>query len=1308
MGSSVCLDHLANIYHRLGNASMSVSFLERALTVKRLRHDDKGCASTLLRLGEERLALGQSRAALESLTLALSGFEALSDTDSTAACLERLGDAYVRLGLPRDAITMYRKALPIRVEAWDKVGEAKCYDALGLAHYSLGELLEAAACFEKACAIWKAEEDPVSLIESLEALGGVFFQAGRHSDAIDAYTRHLQLVRDRDEGHADAEVLVRLGLSYASVGQFERALRALSGALNAFGASNDNSGRATCLQHIGSVRGRMGQIDSGIAALDTSLKLRRDMRDWQGESDCLQELGIVHHLAGAHSIALQHLRGALAIVEKSNDKASTSTINMHIGKIYRATQKPVDAVQALKLARDAGLEAENAGIWSFFGGWAAKAECLHEYALALSDVRDPSCVELFKDVADEWVRLGDNHKSLLAMIECARSAFKLPASNRASHLHVVSFQLQRCLNMCRASRNEKSREIEAECLYLSGLSNEFLGNCRAAAPLFKEASNMYEVLGDAHGQARSLLHFGTACLSLQKRSNLLSEAVEALTRSLQLRQELQDVEGSFDCSIAIVRAVLFNVSAPFTIMPPATTSAQDDYFKASVAKAIPALKDSIASVSTAEQASLRASAICQSMCVLSHAHCIIGSVAAGFQFAQDALQSATRQGDLQLQGAAELEMARCLLYAGKDDDALVHANKSRELYSLCGDKKAQASSCIACAEIQSSRRCHIVAVADCDAAIACCNGAQDEPLLRTALLLQRRCNISLGNNFGLLRTQEQLNELGYQVGMGEMVDLLEPMFHDGADLSQFLIANPLSVSSKLADAASYYGNAASAQSIISMPQPAEPKQSAEPSDAVVALVSKKSRCLLHASRFLFALDGDWAKTLKEAENCLVALAPAAQNAQDAVTFLISRRFTDAAIDLIRVSISQGRCMQESHTKTMMLYVALDLAKSVGDESILVEAKDALALQLLKTGSFNDALGIIDGVAELQRSQSHVTQSLLSQFSSHGQLTDQFHQLQIQIREATARGDRVTQASLLTSLAHACTGLHMFQPAAGHMRAACALYEQLGDPSAVLTCSLKLARLLADQGALHDSIQHLKAVVLHSNDLIQRADVIGRACPFKIIDLCEAYALMCTCESQAGLIEDALSSGKTGLVIAIEHADVAAESTILSSLASVYLQIGVLPVALEHSARALVCASQSVATSTFSVRALLLNSRICWALGDSDACVRHLNDARDLVRIGSLGPDEPLVLCEYAKILKKRGQPLEALDYLRRAAAAAKHSATPNPRLTCTVAIQTAKLHAASGNSNSSYAQYVHVFSCSLTRLQASRFWPSTS
>jgi tetratricopeptide (TPR) repeat protein len=1270
---------------------MSVSFLERALTVKRLRHDDKGCASTLLRLGEERLALGQSRAALESLTLALSSFEALGDNDSTSTCLERLGDAYVRLGLPRDAITMYRKALPIRVEAWDKVGEAKCYDALGLAHYSLGELLEAAACFEKACAIWKAEEDTVSLIESLEALGGVFFQAGRHSDAIDAYTRHLQLVRDRDEGHADAEVLVRLGLSYASTGQFERALRALSGALNAFGASNDSSGRATCLQHIGSVRGRMGQIDSGMAALDTSLKLRRDMRDWQGEADCLQELGIIHHLAGSHAIALQHLRGALAIVEKSNDKASTSTINMHIGKLYRATQKPFDAVHALKLARDAGLEAENAGIWSFFGGWAAKAECLNEYALALSDVRDPSCVELFKDVADEWARRGDNHKAQLAMIECARSAFKLPASNRSSYLPLVSIQLQRCSTICRVSKSDQSREIEAECLYLSGLSHEYQGSCRAAAPLFRDASNLYEALGDKHGQARSLLHFGTVCLSLRKRSSMLSEAVEALTRSLQLRQELQDVEGSFDCSIAIVRAVLYNGSTPFTIMPPTTSSAQDDYFKASVSKAIPALKDSVASVSTAEQASLRASAICQSMCVLSHAHCVIGSVAAGFQFAQDALQSATRQGDIQLQAAAELEMARCLLYAGKDDDALVHANKSRELYSSCGDKKAQATSCIACAEIQCNRRCHIVAVADCDAAVACCSGLQDEPLVRVALMLQRRCNISLGNNFGLLRTQEQLNELGSQAGIGEMVDLLEPMFQDGTDLSQFLVTNPLSVVSKLTDAASYYGNAASAQSMSSISQPNDSKQSMEPTDAVAALVSKKCRCLLHASRFLFALDGDWAKALKEAESCLIALAPAAQNAQDAVAFFISRKFTDTAIDLIRVSIWQGRCKQETHTKTMMLYMALDLAKSVGEEDILTEAKDALALQLLKTGSVTDALGMIDGVAELQRSQSHVTQSLLSQFSSQAQLTDQSQQLQLRIREASARGDRPTEASLLVLLADTCAGLHMFQQAVGHLRAACAIYEQLGDPSAVLTCSLKLARLQTDQGAVHEAIQHLKVVVQHSSDLIQRADVIGRACPFKTIDLCEAYALMCSCQSQVGLIDDALNSGKTGLVFAIEHADVAAESTVLSSLASLYLQIGVLPVALEHSARALVCASQSVATSSFSVRALLLNSRINWALGDSDACIRHLNDARDLVRIGSLGSDEPLVLCEYAKILRKRGQPLEALDYLRRAAAAAKHSATPNPRLTCLVAIQTAKLHASNGSSSSAFDLVVNLF-----------------
>ena len=227
-------------------------------------------------------------------------------------------------------------------------------------------------------------------------------------------------------------------------------------------------------------------------------------------------------------------------------------------------------------------------------------------------------------------------------------------------------------------------------------------------------------------------------------------------------------------------------------------------------------------------------------------------------------------------------------YAGKDDDALAHATKSRELYSSCGDRKAEACSCIACAEIQAGRRCHIVAVADCDAAVACCNGAQDEPLMRMALLLQRRCNVSLGNSFGLLRTQEQLNELGRQAGLGEMMDLLQPFLQDGTNMTEFLVSNPLTIISKLAEAAAQYGSDAA-----SLQHAASPGHPSEPNDAIVALVSKKSRGLLHVSRFRFALDDDWAKTLNEAESSLIQLAPSAQNAQDAVTFLLSRRFVNA-------------------------------------------------------------------------------------------------------------------------------------------------------------------------------------------------------------------------------------------------------------------------------------------------------------------------------------------------------------------------------------------------------------------------------
>jgi tetratricopeptide (TPR) repeat protein len=363
---------------------------------------------------------------------------------------------------------------------------------------------------------------------------------------------------------------------------------------------------------------------------------------------------------------------------------------------------------------------------------------------------------------------------------------------------------------------------------------------------------------------------------------------------------------------------------------------------------------------------------------------------------------------------------------------------------------------------------------------------------------------------------------------------------------------------------------------------------------------------------------------------------------------------------------------------MLFYSAVDLAKSISDEAILTEARDALVLELLRAGSFADALSYIDGVAELQRSQSHVTQSLLHQFASQAQLTEHVRHYELQVQDACSRGDRATQASMTTRLADACADLLLFQAAVDHMAAACSLYEELGDPSSVLTCSLKLARLFMEQGACPSAIQRLKSVVQHSTDIMKRASVIGRVCPFKIFELCEAYSLLCCCEADAGLIDDALCSGKAGLVVAVEHADMAAESVMLISLANVYLQTGVLSLALEHSARALVCASQNVATSSLSFKALLLSSRISWELGDSDACLRHLNDARDLVRIGALNSEEPLFLCEYARILRKRGQPAEALDHLRRAAAGAKLSAKPNPRLACLIAVQTAKLHAANG------------------------------
>ena len=117
----MCLDHLGNVYSKMGRAIKAVEYYHKSLVVKRDINDVNGEARCRVRIGLEHLSLGDLDEAYAEFKGALKIFESLEDDNGIAICYENLGDTYMKMGDIREAVHAYERCLPIKVETWDKV-----------------------------------------------------------------------------------------------------------------------------------------------------------------------------------------------------------------------------------------------------------------------------------------------------------------------------------------------------------------------------------------------------------------------------------------------------------------------------------------------------------------------------------------------------------------------------------------------------------------------------------------------------------------------------------------------------------------------------------------------------------------------------------------------------------------------------------------------------------------------------------------------------------------------------------------------------------------------------------------------------------------------------------------------------------------------------------------------------------------------------------------------------------------------------------------------------------------------------------
>ncbi len=141
-----------------------------------------------------------------------------------------------------------------------------------------------------------------------------------------------------------AEVAGFLGLRKVQFG-------ALKKGLNAARRSNSNQMMALVRLRIGQYYLATSRFISALNFIESTLSWMQRLNDLRGEADALQTLSRILLEIGADERVLGHLRKALEIRKRLNDKAGEAAVLVDMGTFYLGQAKPVAAREAFTKAR---------------------------------------------------------------------------------------------------------------------------------------------------------------------------------------------------------------------------------------------------------------------------------------------------------------------------------------------------------------------------------------------------------------------------------------------------------------------------------------------------------------------------------------------------------------------------------------------------------------------------------------------------------------------------------------------------------------------------------------------------------------------------------------------------------------------------------------------------------------------------------------------------------------------------------------------------------------------------------------------
>jgi CHAT domain-containing protein len=477
-----------------------------------------------VRLGEALLSIGQTQAAVESLTKAADASAVVGDTMKWKRTLNSQATAWEAAGEYAQSKMCYQKMLELvesnseeRLEILFRLGEVSnkaghALDALGFFNHLLS----------------KERETKLQKNMKLRAQEGMSLALKNNNDlqeSLSAYQTLYTMAREEGEGEFQVNSLIGQADVYNAAHMFDSAVRMYQQALHLMEAKfRDHKDRAGCMNKLGNCHKNRRQFTLAKEVYEDCVSLCVHTGDRKSRAVALGNLGNIHQQMNDLKTALKYNMSQLELAKELNDEKMIVSANGSIGSCYSSLK---NYSEALKYLHEAVEKAEKSKDLQELGRAYSNLGNVYQLSKQYSEAK-----RFFELSLDIVIRIGDTTGEARARGNLGNALQSLGEYKRAVQLYDVTIQLSSMPDV-----NDKMSEGNA--YHNRGCALEGLNKLQPAKLSFEKAIAVFEQLFKQTGLSES---FKPTYLQLTSKSfrrlqyvlaklNMSREALEISERS---------------------------------------------------------------------------------------------------------------------------------------------------------------------------------------------------------------------------------------------------------------------------------------------------------------------------------------------------------------------------------------------------------------------------------------------------------------------------------------------------------------------------------------------------------------------------------------------------------------------------------------------------------------------------------------------------------------------------------------------------------------------------------------------------------